>query len=41
VDGIGGAGKVFDLAVLEQIELRALVAASVHAEEEPVLRRRV
>src|SRR5215207_9183044 len=41
VDGVRGAGKVPGLAVLEQEELRALVAAGVHAEEEPVLRRRV
>src|SRR5215212_2808009 len=38
--GFGVAGEVRDLAVFEQEELRAFVAARVHAEEEPVLGRR-
>ena len=41
VDGLRGVGKIRNLAVPEQEELRAFVATSVHAEDERVLRRRV
>src|SRR5919202_899053 len=41
VYGVGGAGEVGDLSVLEQEELGPLVAAYVHAEKERVGTRRV
>ena len=41
MDGLRVTGKVRNLTIPEQEELRAFVAASVHAEDELVLRRRI